>query len=73
MDLFQKCMDPVEKVLKDSRLDKARRWGSRAKVKGGGAGFSSHRWPIHARTARHHAGTGRTACSWRRNRKSSRD
>ena len=23
MDLFRKCMDPVEKVLKDSKIDKA--------------------------------------------------
>jgi heat shock protein 1/8 len=23
MDMFRKCMDPVEKVLKDSKIDKA--------------------------------------------------
>jgi L1 cell adhesion molecule like protein len=23
MDLFRKCMDPVEKVMKDAKLDKA--------------------------------------------------
>ena len=52
MDLFRKCMDPVEKVLKDSKIDKARRQG----LKGPGSWIQGPGLPLHGhgstRTAR---------------------